>query len=415
MKVHLVSASSDVHRLCYEVLGEMLGSGWTLHIAKGARPECVADLYIWDYSPTLMADFDFGSTDSWRHFFILSRTDLRTLRESVSLPDANLLLWPVSKAALSAFIADACARCKQAAADGDSADSSMLRADRDELLQCLIETNLKLQEYDQDRTNFLARAIHDFRAPLTAVSGYCGLLLGDDVGSVSNDQREVLERIQRSAKRLSRMAAAMFQLSIAPRIETALDLQKADIQEPLNQALEEMMPLMEDKQIAVNVDLQDASELLYFERPKLEQVIINLLDNACKFTPRGGSIDVKGYPYFWDRRLAGRTDVKVADRRNRQMCAPNAYRVDINDSGPGIPKAHLATIFEEYTSYGGGVDRSGGGLGLAICRMIMNQHRGCIWADSSGAGALFSIVLPYHRGDLGVSEQYSRRARAGAY
>ena len=62
-----------------------------------------------------------------------------------------------------------------------------MRADRDEILQCLIQTNLKLQEYDQERTNFLARAIHDFRAPLTALCGYSSLLLGNNLGPLTED------------------------------------------------------------------------------------------------------------------------------------------------------------------------------------------------------------------------------------
>jgi signal transduction histidine kinase len=68
--------------------------------------------------------------------------------------------------------------------------------------------------------------------------------------------------------------------------------------------------------------------------------------------------------------------------------------VDIRDSGPGIPSIHVGKIFEEHSSYAGGPDRSGGGLGLAICRMILQQHGGRVWAESHPAGAVFSLVLP---------------------
>jgi signal transduction histidine kinase len=73
--------------------------------------------------------------------------------------------------------------------------------------------------------------------------------------------------------------------------------------------------------------------------------------------------------------------------------------VDIRDSGPGIPAEHLDRIFEEYTSYSGGQDRSGGGLGLAICRLILSRHGGRIWAESSSEGAVFSFVLPFGLSD----------------
>jgi signal transduction histidine kinase len=164
----------------------------------------------------------------------------------------------------------------------------------------------------------------------------------------------------------------------------------------MDHALHEILPPAEEKRLSVSVDMAPSPEPLLFERMKLEQVLVNLLDNACKFAPRGGSIDVRGYPYYWDRRstnadpIVGERDVDAERKR------PNSYRIDVRDSGPGVPPAHLTKIFEEYTQYAGGVDRSGGGLGLAICRMILNQHKGRIWAESSKQGAIFSFVLPFH-------------------
>jgi signal transduction histidine kinase len=90
---------------------------------------------------------------------------------------------------------------------------------------------------------------------------------------------------------------------------------------------------------------------------------------------------------------------------------PNAYRVDIRDSGNSIPAEHIDHIFEEYTSYAGGRDRSGGGLGLAISRMIVDQHDGRIWAENTESGPMFSIVLPAFRPDTAhVMEQIQRTA-----
>jgi signal transduction histidine kinase len=125
-------------------------------------------------------------------------------------PKRPFSLKPVTRACLSAFLGFAASTFH----DRISAAHS-LRADRDEMLQCL------LQEYDQDRTNFLARAVHDFRAPLTATSGYCGLLLSEALGPLTDDQKEVLRRMQHSTKRLSRMASAMFELSVGRHIRRA--------------------------------------------------------------------------------------------------------------------------------------------------------------------------------------------------
>jgi K+-sensing histidine kinase KdpD len=73
---------------------------------------------------------------------------------------------------------------------------------------------------------------------------------------------------------------------------------------------------------------------------------------------------------------------------------PNSYRLDFRESAKQIPSHQLESIFEEYTSYGGSQDRSGGGLGLAICKMIVSNHFGRIWAENSDFGPVFSVVLP---------------------
>ena len=90
---------------------------------------------------------------------------------------------------------------------------------------------------------------------------------------------------------------------------------------------------------------------------------------------------------------------------------PNTYRIDIRDSGNAIPAEHIDHIFEEYTSYAGGRDRSGGGLGLAICRMIIAQHDGRVWAENTELGPMFSIVLPVYRAEaIHTVEQIQKTA-----
>jgi K+-sensing histidine kinase KdpD len=84
----------------------------------------------------------------------------------------------------------------------------------------------------------------------------------------------------------------------------------------------------------------------------------------------------------------------MSERRMAEAPEPNSYRIDIRGSGPLIPPELLENIFEEYTTYGGGQDRSGGGLGLAICRMILSAHEGCVWAENTEEGPRFSFILP---------------------
>jgi signal transduction histidine kinase len=406
VKLHLASEDRHVHSLCQEVLGEVVGRGWTLHVAKDLAAECNADLYVWDLDDHTSTALRIDARDKWRHFFLVERANTAELCRSLAFTDAHILLKPLTKATLLAFFSDACRRCMESPVMTEEGIIASLRSDRDEILQFLMQANLRLQEYDHDRTNFLARAIHDFRAPLTAVTGYCGLLLGEELGSLTAQQCEVIERMYRSARKLSRMASAMFQLSVAPRIEVALDLKANDIRDCIDHAMNEIMPLTDEKRILIEVDCIRPPGDLVFEAMRLEQVLVNLLDNACKFTPRSGKILIRAYPYFWERRVAGRTGVgSGADRRLQDDQTPNSYRIDICDSGPGVPPAHLPRIFEEYTCYGGGIDRSGGGLGLAICRMIIQQHKGHIWAENTGSGTVFSLVLPVERMHSSISGQ----------
>jgi signal transduction histidine kinase len=404
MYVKLVSEDRDLYKLCRESLAEIPGHNWDISAVGSQASDDGSALWLWDYHPA-MALPEFTTHSPSKHLFLVARKDLAGFRSHASI-DAHILLKPVTRATLAAFLGLAVS-----AHDDQASIANSLRADRDEILQCLIQTNLKLQEYDQDRTTFLARAVHDFRAPLTAISGYCGLLLGEPLGPLTENQREVLRRMQHSTKRLSRMASAMFQLSVGRHVKRRLDLQRGDIRECLEQALHEITPFADDKAIAITTDLASCEHLLYFEAGQIEQVLINILDNACKFTPRAGTIELHGYPYFWERRTTRSSVPAAAERRRHNVPGPNTYRIDIRDSGNAIPPEHIDHIFEEYTSYAGGRDRSGGGLGLAISRMIIAQHDGQVWAENTESGPMFSIVLPVHRAEaIHTVEQIQKTA-----
>jgi signal transduction histidine kinase len=228
MNVGLVSEDRELLKLCREVVADMSGETWSVALVKGDS-EAIADLCLWDYLPQMDLPPTLFSQPS-RHLFLVHRHDLDDFRTRTGATDTHILLKPVIPATLTAFLG---------AADQTNQPSlgNALRTDRDEILQCLIQANLKLQEYDhQDRTTFLARAVPDFRAPLTALSGYCGLLLAEPVGPLNEGQREVLSRMLKSTKRLSRMAAAMFQLSVGRHVKRRPEVQRGDIAECLEQS-----------------------------------------------------------------------------------------------------------------------------------------------------------------------------------
>jgi signal transduction histidine kinase len=388
----VVSADERLVALCREVLRELGDTACEVEIRPGAEVTTNAEVCLWDCESArpVPGGGDFANS---RILYLVPPAQVESLLRSAPAAEGHVLLKPVTRAVLRAFLASVVPFVDEPA----SPDLGMLRANRDELLQRLLHANLRLQEYDQQRTNFIARAVHDFRAPLTALSGFCGLLTSGELGPLDDQQREALERMQHSAKRLSRMASAMFDLSIGAKVNPRPDLREGDIRERIKQAVHEVLPLAREKQISVQAEnVVPPANPLYFEASQIEQVLLNLLDNACKFTHRGGAIEVLGYPYFWERRfLMGGS--APAERRASRVSTPNSYRIDIKDTGPGVPADRLNHIFEEYTSYSGPQDRSGGGLGLAICRLIMSRHEGHIWADSHQRGAVFSFVLPYRR------------------
>jgi signal transduction histidine kinase len=397
--IQLVSTDIVLHRLCREVLAELPCQNLSVIVAEKYMPGSRPDICIWDCSVAVPALDLLERSNTQKYLFLVERNQVDAILDALPCAPVGFVLKPITRATLRTFLEQAVALC--AASDGrgsaeTGASDAGPRSDRDDILQYLLQANLRLQEYDQDRTNFLARATHDFRAPLTALNGYCGLMLEGMLGTVSPEQKEVLQRMQHSAGRLARMASSLYDLSVARRLQMSLEARPHPIDDCIEQAIHELAFFIEEKRIAITVQLTPLRDMeLCLDPTRIEQLMVNLLDNACKFTPKLGAIEVFGYPYFWERR--GRPNPVFGIERRVLKCAePNSYRLDIRDSGPSIPAAVVSRIFEEYTSYSGPEDRSGAGLGLAICKTIARAHQGDIWAAGSEiGGAMFSVVLPF--------------------
>jgi signal transduction histidine kinase len=354
---------------------------------RGTGVGSESELLLWDWD----SDPDVG-LKGWNPeapvVFLVQRPHLARLQEELQGSPASILLKPVDPIVLQTVI-DSIARVghgRSAVFGDDQRDS--------DLLQYLLDANLKLQEFEHDRTNFLARAVHDFRAPLTALHGYCGLLVEQKLGTLNPAQIELLERMQQSVKRVSRMTSAMFELSVGKQLERKPHLEAVDVEQCVQQALHDVLPIVDEKQIALSIQVDRPDVSPRWETGQIVQVLINLVENACRFTPRYGSIEIRGYPLTFDA-SDDRTDLSSSAFRLTSS-AVASYQIDVRDSGSGIEAKFLPFIFEEYTSYSGGRDRSCGGLGLAICRMIVAAHGGKIWAESSAQGTVFSFVLPMH-------------------
>jgi len=384
MRVVLFSEDQQLCQLCRNILSDYRITNEPLIVAAPELPLPEAEIYVWDYRAEMSLARELAARQPHRHLLLVDRKEL-TGAERSSLAGMMVVLKPATKATLAAWLTQATPEHRLPV--GTSRNS------RDAVVEALFEANLRLQEYDRDRTTFLARAIHDFRAPLTATNGYCGLLLAGQLGPLSETQREVLSRTQNSVKRLARMTSAMFHLTAGLQVRDGPNLEQGDIRECIKQALHEMQPLADERSIQVITNLKPPSPLR-FDHGHIVQVLTNLLENACKFTPKGGTIEIRGYPFFWERRSPVVREYADPGRRVQTSDVTNSFRIDVCNTGPAIAPERLNWVFEEYASYQPGPGSPTAGLGLAICKQIVQQHGGRIWAENEGAGPVLSFVLP---------------------
>lgn len=252
-------------------------------------------------------------------------------------------------------------------------------------------------DLNEDRQRLLAHLSHDFKGPLTAALGFCSLLLDDDMGEIQPQQRDAICSMQRCIQRLSDIAADIFQLSIRSDFDPVRPWSVGDFNTTLRRILYDLRPIVETRNLRLAASVDPCPEQVAFDSADVERVIVNIIENACRFTPAGGSIEVAAYPFFWERRELCPPSFEGADQRAVECRLPNSYRVDLQNTGPRIPREDLARIFDEYVANGEPAGRHSAGLGLAICRTIVAKHGGRIWAENTDAGPRFSFVIPFRR------------------
>ena len=223
------------------------------------------------------------------------------------------------------------------------------------------------------KDEFLATLSHELRTPLNAILGYARMLR---TGAVREEKRDAaLEVIERNSGALAQIVEDILDVSRIISGKLRLTLSTVDVRQLVADALATVAPAAERKgvRLASSVDL--AVETIQADADRLPQVLWNLLANAVKFTPPGGSVDVSVGP------ISG-----------------GGIEIAVTDSGRGIPAEFLPFIFERFRQADSRVVREHGGLGLglSIVRNIVEMHGGTIQASSGGEGqgATFSVRLP---------------------
>jgi signal transduction histidine kinase len=352
LKICLFSHSSKLQDLCLEVARGMRLDHCEVVLADPKQP-VRADLYIWDLDVKSWQEavrFGAGDGQSREQLFVLDREHVVEFLQTMPLGAGSTLVRPVTAAVLQVFLEQTAARAKSTPTSVRTIRRLSSDSDRHDLLQYLLMANLKLQDYEQTRTNFLARAAHDLRAPLTAASGYAGLLREQILGPLNNGQVELLQRMEYNLKKLTRLASEIFELSVVKQANRRPELRECPIEALLRRALEEVAPFRDEKNITVNLDVSDSGAPLYADPEQIGQVLVNLLENAIKFTPKGGHVSLRGYPAGWTSPIY---QMGSAERETaRSLSVPTgavAYRIDVSDSGSGVAPEKLEGLFEVFT------------------------------------------------------------------
>jgi signal transduction histidine kinase len=236
----------------------------------------------------------------------------------------------------------------------------------------------QLAELDRLKAEFISIASHELKTPLSVIRGYVSLLQDGVYGEVPENQQKILGSLSDQTDRLGRLIQQLLDIHRFEAGGGRLEVREVPLPEFLSELVSSFDVLAYQNEIDFRLETQPSTPALVTADPdRLNEVLGNLLSNAFKFTPRGGSIVVRGW---------GEDGVAV---------------VEVEDSGVGIPEDKLPRIFEKFFQVENEAQpRSvGSGLGLAIAQEIAEAHGGTIAAESRlGEGTTFRLSLPVHRG-----------------
>jgi signal transduction histidine kinase len=251
-----------------------------------------------------------------------------------------------------------------------------------------------LQERFQRTTNALASAAHDLKTPLAILNGYVELLQSEKLGELNDRQREILGDMRTSGQRLQQFIQDFLSFSVLEIGEMKMHFEPADINACLSEVCRLWSHSFQEKGLALYFLANEKLTEFAFDVPKMQRVVSNLLENASKFTPAGGTVWLHAEPYMWERRSASNPE-NLTERRHRAITQPNSVKISVSDTGPGIPAEYHIEVFDDFFRLPQTESQSGMGLGLAIARRLVANMGGKIWVESDlGAGCKFSFILP---------------------
>lgn len=265
---------------------------------------------------------------------------------------------------------------------GGNFDQPLEVKSRDEIGQLATSFNQmcqRLKEVDQLKADFLSNVSHTLRTPLASMTESTSLLLEGVTGPMSDNQRRLFQIINQECRTLLRLIGDLLDLSKMEAGMMTLHRQPERIEEVIEEAVREVEPLAMSKRQTLQISFEEELPTVPLDRHRLRQALLNLLNNAVKFTPDEGTITISA-------RMA-----------SPSSSSSSSLLISVSDTGEGIPEEDLEEVFDKFYQSRSHPDsnKKGTGLGLPIARHIMEAHGGKIWAESRpGQGSTFHLSLP---------------------
>jgi signal transduction histidine kinase len=241
-----------------------------------------------------------------------------------------------------------------------------------ERTQELQEANKQLKELDRLKSEFVAMMSHELRTPLNSIIGFTGILRQGLAGPMNDEQLKQLGMVQFSAKHLLGLINDLLDLSRIESGRMEVEHESFALEEVVGEVAQSLEPLAQQKKLTLESQLDPPAIALRGDRKKTFQILLNLANNAVKFTERGG--------------------VHIGVRADAA-----SVTIDVIDTGIGIKPESMANLFEAFRQVDGSARRTyeGTGLGLYLCRKLASLLGGRIHAESEfGAGSRFTVTLP---------------------
>ncbi|MBN1220706.1 MAG: PAS domain-containing protein [Anaerolineae bacterium] len=234
---------------------------------------------------------------------------------------------------------------------------------------------------DQARYEFVAALSRELRGPLTTIKGYTELITQGVLGGYSEEQLRTERLILGSAEQMAEVLDNAVQIITEHRHPSLARFKEVDVTKVINQALREISPLAQTREITLQREIRDELPSIEADRRHLQQILDNLLSNACHFTPKGGRVTLRAW----------------VSSEGKQKLTQSHVILAVADNGVGIPLREIENIFKPFyqLDHEGLGEKSGMGMGLAVVKELVELHNGQVWVESTeGVGSMFQVALP---------------------